>query len=246
MKISTANIIKGILIAEKSPVHRLDARSKLIFILAVLTTSIVLKQISLLLILALLILFLMQSAKILKKCWILLVLFSGVSVLVCFLIFAYTKDVNISLQAAKTFIRMFSVTKAGLILAFTTSPNNLSKSLEKMKLPRAIIFVVTITMRFFPVLLKEIRQIMDSIKLRGLQLTRIYFKKPRFIFIPLTIRMIRLSDELSATAESRGFGSFSKRTSLKEVKFGRSDYLFLLTVVVFSFTLLILDKGEIL
>lgn len=244
MRISPENIFRRLLSFEETPIHRLDPRSKLIFVLTVLTTSIILDKIGLLLILAILMLSLMQVAGILRKCRIPLLLFSGSSVLICFLIFAYTKNTNVTLQAAKTFIRMFSITKAGLILAFTTSPNNLSKSLEKMRMPRAIIFVITIAMRFFPVLFKEIKEIADSIRLKGLKLRRVYFKKPRFIFVPLAIRMMRLSDGLSAAAECRGFGILPQRTSLKEIRFRRFDALFLLAVAVSSAALLIFDKGQ--
>jgi len=245
MRISPENTIRRLLSFEETPIHKLDPRSKLIFVLIVLTTGIILKKISLLLILAISVLLLMQIARILKKCWVLLLLFSGACAFFCYLIFVYTKDTNITLQAAKTFLRMFSITKAGLILAFTTSPNDLSKSLEKMRIPWAIIFVITITMRFFPILLKEIKQIMDSIKLKGLDFKKVYFKKPRFIFVPLTIRMIRLSDELAAAAECRGFGNFPQRTSLKEIRFHRFDGLFFLAVAISSLALLIFDKGGI-
>jgi len=232
-------------IKKDSPIHQLDPRSKLIFIFLVILTNVFLNNLSLLTFLIFVALLYMLIANILKECRLILIFFLTTSIFICLIVFIYSKNVTDVIRAAKFCLKMLSITIVGFTFAFTTTPSDLSKSLEKIKIPRFITFVTVIAVRFFPVLLKEIQYIMDSMKLKGLKPRWMYLRNPRFVFIPLTIRMIKLSDELSMAAESKGFGNPCKRGSLKEIKFRRSDYLFLAIIIVLCFTIIIFDKGII-
>jgi len=241
-----AEVFERFSTTKKSPIHELDPRTKLGFIFIVMLVSIKLQSLGLLITLALSLLLCLRISKILKESSRLLVFLIGTSIFVCVTCFIYSHSLEWSIQTAKFFARTSAMTTAGFLLALTTSPNDLAKSLESLKVPSPITFVFTTAMRFIPTLIKEVKTILDSIKLRGLEVCwKDVLKNPRFIFIPLTIRMISLSDELAMAAESRGFGSSSRRTSLRELKFGKGDYIFLLITVIFSMALLIADNGGI-
>jgi len=234
-------------VTRSSVFHKLDPRTKLGLILLVTIVSVKLESFVCLFILALVLLICMYLAKIFKESLCLLkhfVVILGVVLSVSIIV----KDINQTVCTGSFFARLFVMTIAGLLLALTTSPNDFAKALEKMRIPHPITFIFTATMRFVPTLLKEVEAIMDSLRLRGLRIRgRDILKTPssfyRGICIPLTVRSIKISDELAAAAETRGFGSPNKRTSLREVKFRKNDHIFLFTMVVLSITLLIADKG---
>jgi len=233
---------------KSSVLHELDPRTKLGLILLMTVVSIKLESFVCLITLALALLICIYFAKSFKESLYFLKYFIVIWIGVVFLVSIIGRDINQTVCTGSFFARLFVMTTAGLLLALTTSPNDFAKALEKMRVPHSITFIFTATMRFVPTLLKEVEAVMDSLRLRGLRLRgRDILKTPsnfyRGICVPLTVRSIKISDELAAAAETRGFGGQNKRTSLREVKFRKNDRIFLFTMVILSITLLTVDKG---
>jgi len=106
--------------------------------------------------------------------------------------------------------------------------SELMSSLQKIKVPKFIIVMVCIMIRFFPVLSKESVAIRNGMKARGIfGGWQDYVKHPFLAYecfiIPLIIRCIKLSDELGATAELRGLNADKNRTCIYDVSFGLKD-----------------------
>lgn len=112
--------------------------------------------------------------------------------------------------------------------------SELMLSLQKTKVPKSIIVMICILIRFFPVLSKENIAIRNGMKARGLFSNwKDFMRNPFLVYecfmVPLIIRCIKLSDELGATAELRGLNADISRSCIYEVDFGLND-LFVLVL----------------
>ncbi|MEW6189690.1 MAG: energy-coupling factor transporter transmembrane component T [Actinomycetota bacterium] len=234
--------------AKKSSIHGLDPRTKMGLVFLITILSLVVDSIVCLIILIIVLLFGLYFSKTFKEARRFLILFGFIGVILAIFGFIFTKDWT---YIGRFCMKMYAMTSAGLLFALTTSPNDLAKALEKMKVPSSITFIFTTTIRFVPTLMEEVTSILDSLRLKGLKLcARDILKQPgsyyRGIIIPITIRSIKISDELAAATETRGFGAPYKRTTLKEIKFRRNDYVFLLVMMVLTIALLVVDRWRVL
>lgn len=112
--------------------------------------------------------------------------------------------------------------------------SELMLSLQKTKVPKPIIVMICILIRFFPVLSKENIAIRNGMKARGLFSNwKDFMRNPFLVYecfmVPLIIRCIKLSDELGATAELRGLNADISRSCIYEADFGLND-LFVLVL----------------
>ena len=110
----------------------------------------------------------------------------------------------------------------------TGNSGELMSSLQKLRIPKSIIVMICMMIRFFPVLSKESIYIRNAMKARGVFSNRKdYIRHPFLAYecfmVPLIIRCIKLSDELGATAELRGLNADKSRTCIYEVVFGLKD-----------------------
>lgn len=237
---------------EDSMVHRLDPRTKIGLLLGVTLLSVYIDNIIILLVLETL---LLSLAVISETFWrmIRFLLFFFIFGLIAVIVLALiTGNFNYSLVYFSPFFARFGLmVTAGLIFAFTTSPNNLAQALEKMHFPAPLSFTLTITLRYIPTLAREAGAIMNALKLRGINLSAWdIIRRPSYfyrgIIIPLLIRTLKLSDEIAIAAESRGFNGENGRSSLSKLKIGIKDISFAVFMVIFCFTLLWADKSLLL
>lgn len=220
-----------------SPVHKLDPRSKAVYVAVVSSLSIVYSDPLVLTALLLLQIPLVCIAKVMRF-W--LNSLKGSTFLAAF-IFA--------VNFLTSYLYMGGFTAEGLLMAvgmtlrfvllmavfslffLTTTPEDLSLALEKLKIPYDVCFAFTAAMRFVPDIALEAQSIMDAQKSRGLELERGRFieriRKTLPILVPLFIRSFQRSIELAEAMESRAYGAIEKRTSLYELKMTRNDYAFM-------------------
>ncbi|MCO7127056.1 energy-coupling factor transporter transmembrane protein EcfT [Sporolactobacillus shoreicorticis] len=100
--------------------------------------------------------------------------------------------------------------------------------LKKLKIPESILLTLTVALRFFPILMDEIKMINDSAYLRGLSVRDWRnWKHPLILFehmiVPLLMRTLKLVDDLSASASTRGIDAPGEKTSLYQIKFRQFD-----------------------
>lgn len=131
-----------------------------------------------------------------------------------------------------TFIKVLPLMMIGYVFIHT-SPSKILYSLEKFNVPKSILIIVTILIRFYPVILTEVRTIREGIRVRGI-FSNVWdaIRHPVVLyecfFVPLIIRCLKLSTELGASAELRGIEVERKRTTIYETKLGVADVLSLL------------------
>ena len=107
---------------------------------------------------------------------------------------------------------------------------------------------MAVTCRFIPTIFIEYQLIKEAMKLRGIKtgfipLIKHPIKQIEYILIPLLIRASDLSDELAASAMTRGIDS-PNRTSYSLTKFHRTDYLFLFwCIFITTFCIFIQNRG---
>ncbi len=98
----------------------------------------------------------------------------------------------------------------GALLFRTTDQGALLASLERV-LPRRLAFVTLTSLRFAPLLAKEVHEIVLAQRLRGAELSVRRAWRPRFwhdcvacVAVPAVVRALKTAGEAALTAESRG------------------------------------------
>ena len=114
------------------------------------------------------------------------------------------------------------------------SPCDLTRCLAKLKCPRVITLGMLVTLKFIPVLMGEIKQIWEAMKVRGANMN---WYRPSCIYrafiIPLVMRIIGISDTLSLSLETRAFTLDDSTSSVyKIIKIKARDFVFLACVIV--------------
>lgn len=124
----------------------------------------------------------------------------------------------------------------GYYLLSTTTVSEFIAGMEKLYIPKQIIIPLSVMFRFFPTIKEESTSITDAMRMRGIQ-----FGKSRvgiltlfeYRLIPLFISCIKIGEELSCSALTRGLGSPNKRTNICKIGFTYLDIIY----VGFSLTL---------
>ncbi len=103
-------------------------------------------------------------------------------------------------------------------------------TLRMMHVPEKLILVISVLCRFLPVLSNDLRILSQSIKTRGLFLTlkdkiKAAPEYLEILIVPLIYRVIRISETLSASAETRGIELKNKRVSYVTIRFCKADFI---------------------
>ena len=233
-----------------SPIHKLDPRVKLagtlIFLISLFLTESVVGYVLATIFLAGIIKLSKVPLKFilrgLKAIFIILAfsvafnlfLTSG-EVLVQFWIFKITKEgVRIALMMA---IRLVYLIIGSSIMTLTTTPNDLTDGLEKslsplkkIKVPvHEIAMMMSIALRFIPILMEETDKIMKAQMARGADFeSGNIIKRAKSlvpILVPLFISAFRRADDLAMAMEARCYHGGDGRTKMKPLKYKKHDFV---------------------
>lgn len=141
-------------------------------------------------------------------------------------------------------IRIVVLILASSVLTFTTSPTQLTDAIERLLKPLSKLGVpvhefammMTIALRFVPLLLEETDKIMSAQKARGADMEsggliqRIKALIP--VLIPLFVSAFRRAFDLATAMESRCYHGGEGRTKMKVLRFGGVDWLALASAFV--------------
>ncbi len=104
-------------------------------------------------------------------------------------------------------------------------------ALRNMRLPERLIMIVAVIFRFFPVLSGDMKLLRQSIRTRGAFTTP--WQKlgalPSYIEIltvPMALRVIRIAETLSASAETRGIDLKRRKSNYMSLRFSAPDAVF--------------------
>ncbi len=121
----------------------------------------------------------------------------------------------------------------------TTSPEDIVQLLIKLRVPYMYAYMFTLTIKFIPIIARDIQSTYEAHKARGLivdyglnPIKRVRSLIPFFISI-FTIILNRVNSVAEAL-ESRCFGLTVKRTFLNELRINRIDIVFMLTTLACS------------
>lgn len=172
-------------------------------------------------------------------------------ILVKFWIFTVSKEGLIS--AVKMAIRLIYLILGTSVITLTTTPNALTdgleksmRSLEKIKIPvHEIAMMMSIALRFIPILVEETDKIMKAQIARGADFeSGNLIKKAKSmipLLVPLFISAFRRANDLAMAMEARCYHGGSGRTKMKPLKYQKRDGIAYVVVVVY-FVVMILVK----
>ncbi|TCT14098.1 energy-coupling factor transport system permease protein [Natranaerovirga pectinivora] len=134
-------------------------------------------------------------------------------------------------------IRLIFLIMGSSLLTLTTSPIQLTDGIErllspltKIKVPaHEIAMMMTIALRFIPILLEETDKIMKAQMARGADFdSGNIIKKAKSLIpllVPLFISAFRRADDLAMAMEARCYRGGEGRTKLKELIYERKDFI---------------------
>lgn len=232
-----------------SPVHRLDPRTKILFlivyIIALFTASDWVSYA---------VVFLFLAAAVLLSKIPIKSLVSGMKPLIFVLIFTGILNIFFTtgerllvsfwrisiywegiIRAVFMMLRILMLISGTFLLTYTTSPIALTDGLEsllgplkKIRLPvHELAMMMCIALRFIPTLIEETDKIMSAQKARGADfetgniLQRVKALVP--ILVPLFISAFRRADELATAMECRCYQGGEGRTKMKLLRYRRVD-----------------------
>lgn len=138
------------------------------------------------------------------------------------------------------FLRMIPVMMIAYILVKDIKSNELLSSFEQIHLPKKLMLSITVALRFFPTYKLEIKMIRESLKMRNIH---VKLSEPlkflEYWIVPVLMRINLISEEMTATAMTKGVESPNKRTSFYNTKMKKVDFIFLGIVLLILMFLLI-------
>lgn len=147
--------------------------------------------------------------------------------------------------AALMTIRLIYLILGSSLMTFTTTPNALTDGIErllwplrKIKLPvHEIAMMMSIALRFIPILLEETDKIMKAQLARGADLEsgNIIRKAKAMIpiLVPLFISAFRRATDLAMAMEARCYRGGEGRTKMKPLVYRKKDYLAYAIVILY-------------
>ncbi len=125
-----------------------------------------------------------------------------------------------------TALRLVAMASGFFIFFQTTPPEDLANALIKMRVPYAFAFILTTAMQFVPVLARQMQNVMDAQRARGIRLERDLASVRNYpaLFAPFLIQSFRLADQLAEAMEARGFGA-PHRTFAVDYRLHGWDYI---------------------
>lgn len=117
------------------------------------------------------------------------------------LTYAISRSTIETLAASNRVLAVF----ISVIPSLGMKPIDLVRSLNAIKIPRKITLGMLITLSFFPLLSREVKTIREAMKTRGASSPFSPSVFYRSFLIPLTMRLVNISDTLSLSVETRGF-----------------------------------------
>ena len=157
-------------------------------------------------------------------------------------------------RSVKMILRIVLLITGTFLLTYTTSPIALTDGLElllnplkKIKVPvHEMTMMMSMALRFIPTLIEETDKIMSAQKARGADFeTGSLIQRAKAllpVLVPLFVSAFRRADELAVAMESRCYHGGEGRTSMKQPKMLRCDWVALIIGVVFLAAMIIMKK----
>lgn len=155
-------------------------------------------------------------------------------------------------NAALMTIRMIYLIMGTSVMTLTTTPNRLTDGLEtalrplnKINVPvHEIAMMMSIALRFIPILIEETDKIMKAQMARGADFeTGGLIKKAKNmipLLVPLIVSAFRKANDLALAMEARCYVGGEGRTKMKPLLYHRADYIGYAVIFVYMAAIIIL------
>lgn len=136
------------------------------------------------------------------------------------------------MEAAQQALRAVAMASASLALILTFDPAQLGITFRRLGCPDKFAFVLDLTMRFVPMLMRDFRITMDAQRARGYELeTRarnlkaLFTAGQRFVplIVPVVVRAVLDAEDRANAMELRAFGT-AKRTWIQQLHYRARDF----------------------
>ncbi len=248
-----------------SIIHRLDPRVKLVSTMAFLVSLFLVQSLTAYVIPMLFLLVAIKLSKVpfsfmlkgMRAILFLLILTVGFNlfltpgnVVVQFWIFKITEEGI--LFSVKMAIRLSFLIIGSSIMTLTTTPNELTDGLEKLMKPlrylkvpvHEISMMMSIALRFIPILLEETDKIMKAQIARGADFeSKNIMKKAKSyipILVPLFISAFRRANDLALAMEARCYRGGDTRTKMKPLEYKKRDYITYVILLIYAAIMVVL------
>ena len=260
------NILIGQYIPGDTLIHRLDPRSKILCTLALLFAVSFTRSLTAALIYLLVILALVRLSRI-PVGFVLRPFVRGLPVILFFLAFSvlylswFQPDgvllidwgflrvtSNALLQAALSLVRLMSILLLVSLPTLTTKITELTHGIELLLQPGArlglpvheLALVITIALRFVPILTEELERVIKAQASRGGEIGTLSWRQPKEIaqsllplVVPLFVNAFRRAEELAVAMEARGYLGGRGRTKFIQLHGSWVDVVVTVAVLVF-------------
>ena len=239
----------------KSPVHELDPRVKIRFVIVFIILSLLDKNIYLFGLLTIVFMTALIVSNVPVKHMVKGMRGIIIFILICSMINIFTVygDVLLKiggititaegiLKAVYVFWRMLLIIFMSSLLMYTTTPTELTDGLEKcFAIKGNVAMGITIALRFIPVLMEELDRIMKAQEMRGAEFDKggpvKRIKSLRTVIIPLFQYFLDRAKCLADAMDSRCYTGGKNRTKLRPLKYKKQDY------IVYAILLVLLIVG---
>ena len=264
-----AKMTLGQFLPGDSPVHRLDPRTKILLMVAYIVLVFLVGRLPVFLLPAAFVVGVVLLARVPLRYlgssvrpirWLLVFMFiinlfftQGRTVLVEWWIFRITQE---SLrQAVFITLRLLLLVMGTSLLTLTTSPIVLTDGLERLLKPLAVFrfpahelaMMMTIALRFIPLLMEEVERIQKAQMARGADFTSgnliVRARSMIPILVPLFVSAFRRADELAMAMESRCYHGGEGRTRMRELHLHRRDLVAAAVMAALFAAVILLSRG---
>lgn len=151
-------------------------------------------------------------------------------------------------------IRLIYLILGSSLMTFTTTPNALTDGIEKLLWPlqkinvpvHEIAMMMSIALRFIPILLEETDKIMKAQIARGADLEsgNIIQKAKAMIpiLVPLFVSAFRRANDLAMAMEARCYRGGEGRTKMKPLVYGKNDYIAYAISIVYVIVAVVIGR----
>jgi energy-coupling factor transport system permease protein len=139
--------------------------------------------------------------------------------------------------------RLAALTLILPVLAQTTPPHKITRGLCALGVNYRAAFILTSAFNFIPVFNAEAQVIMDAQRLRGMR--KFGIKSYINLLTPLMLGAMQKARISSVAMDSRAFGVYKTITWLEQPKMKRQDYIFILGSIISFTAIIFINSGLI-
>ena len=174
-------------------------------------------------------LLLLLAAKKWKDSVLYILIFGGS---LCLEMFGLSRLTGVAVAVVGILLRFTPGIVMGYFVVTTTTVSEFVAAMERIHLPKQITIPMSVMFRFFPTVAEEWSAIGDAMRMRGVRFgggkagTILEYR-----MVPMMICSVKIGEELSAAALTRGLGGPVKRTNICKLGFHVQDVILLLICI---------------